>query len=125
MDSGTLAARRSRLRLRLVALASAGAGGCAPLIAPGAASGRGAAQSATAIELATVDGINAIRAAHGLEALSFSPGLFASALLHDRQMVGGGYFGHDGPDGADFAARIQSSYPPGHAVYYAIGENLF
>jgi len=112
-------------RHRLVALATAGALLCA-LIAAGAASGGGSVQSAqTAIEIATVDQINSVRAENGLEGLAFSPGLFASALLHDQQMVGTGYFGHQGPDGSDFATRIEGTYPPGNSLYYAIGENLF
>ena len=79
----------------------------------------------TVLEIATVDQINTLRAERGLDRLSFSQALFASALEHDRQMVAGGYFGHRAPDGGDFASRIEHSYPPGNAVYYAIGENIF
>jgi uncharacterized protein YkwD len=110
------------------ALASAGACVCALLIgaATGAAAGGRATLSAqTALEIATLDHINTVRADHGAAPLSFSQALFSSALLHDRQMVAGGYFGHQGPDGSDFASRIERAYPPGRAVYYAIGENLY
>jgi len=101
---------------------------CALLIGPATgagAGGRAMLSTQTVLEIATVDQINSIRARHGLVPLSFSHALFASALLHDREMVEGGYFGHKGPDGSDFASRIEQSYPPGRAVYYAIGENLY
>lgn len=125
MGSGTFRGRPRRLWSCGLALASAGACVCALLGAPAGARAGHAASAQTAIELATVEQINAVRAAHGLEPLTFSRGLFASAMLHDRQMVAGGYFGHQGPAGADFAVRVEQSYPPGNAVYYAIGENLF
>jgi uncharacterized protein YkwD len=115
-------------RPSLLAFASAGACICALLIGagPGAsAGGRVTLSTQTVLEIATVDQINSVRAKHGLAPLSFSQALFASALLHDRQMVGGGYFGHQGPDGSDFSSRIEQSYPPGSSVYYAIGENLY
>ena len=115
-------------RPSLVVLALAGACVCALLIsasAGAAAGGRATLSAQTVLEIATLDQINTVRAEHGLAELSFSQALFASALLHDRQMVGGGYFGHQGPDGSDFASRIEHSYPPGRAVYYAIGENLY
>lgn len=125
MGSGTSRARRSRLCSWALALASAGACVCAPLTIPAGAWGGHDASAQTAVELATVEQINAVRAAHGLRPLTFSPGLFSSALLHDRQMVADGYFGHQGPAGGDFSVRVEDSYPPGDAVYYAIGENLF
>jgi uncharacterized protein YkwD len=98
---------------------------CLPLLAPGGAAGGTLAHSAqTAIELSTVVQINAVRGAHGLPPLQFSPGLLAAAVLHDRQMVQGGYFDHRGPDGSDFFSRIGAYYPPGGHVFYAVGENI-
>src|SRR5215813_3942361 len=89
----------------------------------GGAAGGTSAQ--TALEAATLAQINVIRTQHGLVPLAFSPALLASASAHDRQMVDGGYFGHQDPDGTGFASRIGHFYAQGRFLYYAIGENLY
>jgi uncharacterized protein YkwD len=95
----------------------------AALAVVGGAAGSTSAQ--TALEAATLAQINVVRAQHGLVPLAFSPALLASASAHDRQMVTGGYFGHEDPDGTGFASRIEHFYAQGRFLYYAIGENLY
>jgi uncharacterized protein YkwD len=78
----------------------------------------------TELELSTIQSINSIRAVHGVGPLTVSPALFGSAVLHDQQMLDGGYFSHLAPDGSSFAARLAAFYPMGRYQYYSVGENL-
>jgi uncharacterized protein YkwD len=96
------------------------------LVLPGGANASARSHLAlTALEQSTIVQINALRAAHGLDPLTISPALFQSATLHCRQMLTGGYFGHQAPDGGNFSLRLESYYPPRGFSYYAVGENLF
>jgi uncharacterized protein YkwD len=97
----------------------------ASLLAPGGAVGETRSHSAqTALEVSVLDQINALRTSFGLRPLTFSHGLFGSASIHCEQMVDGGYFGHQAPDGASVTVRLDSYYPQQHYVNYAVGENL-
>jgi len=89
-----------------------------------ASAGAGSTVALTALEEQTTSEINELRIAHGLRPLAFNSGLFESADTHCRQMLAGGYFGHQSSTGAPFASRIKSFYPMGDATYYAAGENL-
>jgi uncharacterized protein YkwD len=96
-----------------------------PVLAPGGAEARdGASSTLTTLELSTIDSINALRVSHGVAPLELSHALFASAMLHCRQMAEGGYFSHDGPNGSTFAARMDSFYPQRRHELYSVGENL-
>ena len=96
-----------------------------PLLAPvGAGAGGNAELALSTLELSTIDSINAVRAAHGLAPLEFSPELFGSALLQCRQMAAGGYFAHNDPGGPSFASRLAAFYPQGSHRFYSVGENL-
>jgi uncharacterized protein YkwD len=95
------------------------------LVAPGLSGAGGSSLlTLTALERSTVQSINAIRAAHGVSPLTVSPALFGSAMLHDQQMLQGGYFSHLATDGSSFAARLATFYPMGRYEYYSVGENL-
>jgi uncharacterized protein YkwD len=95
------------------------------LLAPGGAVGGTQSQSAqTALDVSVVGRINELRASFGLSPLTFSHGLFGSATVHCEQMVDGGYFAHQAPDGTSFASRLYTYYPLGHHAYYEVGENL-
>jgi uncharacterized protein YkwD len=111
-----------RLRASVAALAAVV---LVPLLAPGAAGAGGSSRlTLTTLELSTFESINAVRASHGFAPLKLSQALFGSAMLHDEQMVEGGYFAHTNPDGSSFASRLASFYPPGNHRYYSVGENL-
>jgi uncharacterized protein YkwD len=95
------------------------------MLVPGSAGAGGSSQlTLTALELSTIDSINALRVSYGVEPLTLSAGLFGSATLHCEQMVDGGYFAHTGPDGSTFGSRLSSFYPQGSHRYYLVGENL-
>lgn len=113
----------TRLRPAAAALAAVA---LVPFFATGAADAgpSGTTLTLTSIELSTVRAINDLRVSHGLAALEISPALFGSARLHCRQMVEGGYFGHESAGGSGFAARMASFYPQGRYRYYSAGENL-
>jgi uncharacterized protein YkwD len=119
-------ARRYRFQLRLGVLSAVLAVALSTtLLAPGAAVGGTRTHSAeSALDLSVVDQINQLRVSFGLRPLTFNRGLFSSATLHCEQMVGGGYFGHQAPNGSSFASRIYTFYPQRHHVFYAVGENL-
>jgi uncharacterized protein YkwD len=95
------------------------------LLAPvGSDAGGRNQQALTATEASTIQSINGVRIAHGLVPLRSSPGLFASAMLHCRQMIQGGYFAHNDPSGETFEARLADFYPQGQHIFYMVGENL-
>jgi uncharacterized protein YkwD len=118
--------RRSCLQLRLAApLAVLAVAVSLPLLAPGLAVGGTRPHSVqSALDLSVVDQINELRVSFGLRPLTFSQGLFGAARVHCEQMVDGGYFGHQAPDGPSFDARLYAYYPQQHRVTYAVGENL-
>jgi len=117
MNSGV----STRLRPAVAALAVFGL----MLLAPaGAGAGGTSKLTLTALEASTIQSINALRVSNGLAPLTVSNGLFRSAMLHDEQMVEGGYFNHLGPDGSSFWARAAASYPVGGSHFYSVGENL-
>src|SRR5215831_14821922 len=96
-----------------------------PLLAPCGAVAVGSSHlTPTTLELSTIDSINALRVANGVEPLMISPALFGSATLHCEQMVEGGYFAHTNPDGSGFGSRVASFYPQGSHRYYSVAENL-
>jgi uncharacterized protein YkwD len=112
----------TRLRPAVAALAAVFV---VPLLVPGGAvAGRSSHLALTALELSTVDSINAFRVSNGVEPLSLSPALFGSATLHCEQMVEGGFFAHTNADGSSFASRVASFYPQGGHRYYGVAENL-
>ncbi len=125
MGSLVSSGRHTCLRLRLAALLAMLTVAACALLAPGGAVGGTRAHSGeSAIDLSVVDEINQFRVSFGLTPLTFSTALFGSATLHCEQMVDGGYFGHQAPDGSSFASRVYTYYPPAHHFYYAVGENL-
>ncbi|MFN8224008.1 MAG: CAP domain-containing protein [Gaiellales bacterium] len=67
--------------------------------------------------------VNAIRAAHGLKALSVSVDLRRAADTHTQSLLVAGVFSHDSPDGTTFSARLKRFYPP-RAGLWTVGENL-
>jgi uncharacterized protein YkwD len=96
-----------------------------PLLAPVGSDAGGSTQKAlTVLEASTIQSINAVRVAHGVMPLQPSPGLFASAMVHCREMVAGGYFAHNDPGRETFQARLADFYPQGQHLFYMVGENL-
>jgi uncharacterized protein YkwD len=90
----------------------------------GSAEGGRSQLTSTVLEASTVHSINALRVANDLAPLTVSSALFRSAMLHDVQMLQGGYFSHLGPDGSTFSARVAAFYPVGSHHFYSVGENL-
>jgi uncharacterized protein YkwD len=83
-----------------------------------------AGDAATRLDLALVQGINAVRAQHGLKPLATSAKLSAPAAQHTREMGANGYFEHESLDTSPFWKRIQRWYSPAHWRSWAVGENL-
>jgi uncharacterized protein YkwD len=71
-------------------------------------------------ELKTYQGINEIRAQHGLPPLRADAELVNIARIRSRDMASRGYFGHSPPDGCNYVC-LMDTYRVGHA--YA-GENI-
>jgi uncharacterized protein YkwD len=69
-----------------------------------------------------LDGLNAIRHAHGLKPFRLSAPLDRAAVAHARSMGAKGYFGHDSADGTTFDVRVSRYFP--HAEQMRLGENL-
>ncbi len=76
------------------------------------------------LEIKTLDQINLVRAAHGLQQLSLDPELSNAATAHCRQMLTNGFFGHEASGGIDFSRRVEYYYPAGSAGTYGVGENI-
>lgn len=71
-------------------------------------------------ELYTYQGINAIRAKHGLPALTPDAQLVEVARIRSRDMAQKDYFSHDPPDGCNFVCLMDGrGYPKAWA-----GENI-
>jgi uncharacterized protein YkwD len=81
-------------------------------------------QSAAGLDAGVLDGLNAIRKAHGLEPLRLSSSLTAAAEYHSRELAAGGYFAHTSADGSAFWRRIERWYPPRATGSWTVGENL-
>jgi uncharacterized protein YkwD len=71
-------------------------------------------------ELATYNGINAIRAEHGLPPLTPDPRLLEVARFRSRDMAAQAYFSHDPPDGCNYACLLDQRAVP----YSWAGENI-
>jgi uncharacterized protein YkwD len=129
IKSGMSASRRRgepTARGTVVAVAVLAAALAVTLLVPGAARATDRSHlTSTALEQSMIVQINALRAAHDLGPLTANPALFESASLHCRQMLAGGYFGHQAPDGRNFGVRLEAFYPPRGFGYYEVGENLF
>ena len=69
---------------------------------------------------AALDQINAIRAANGKKALSYSPQLEAAALAHATDMANNGFFGHRGSNGSKTSRRVKAQ---GYCTKYT-AENI-
>ncbi len=76
------------------------------------------------IALHLVEGINAIRAQHGLAPVRPAPSLRLAALAHTRLQVKRGAFTHDSPDGSSFSDRIARFYGQRGFSRWGVGENL-
>jgi uncharacterized protein YkwD len=92
------------------------------LVAPAAASERGAGQDQ--LERSLLAEINELRAQRGLEPLRLSTRLSAAADAHSRAMVANGFFAHASKDGTSFSKRVQRWYRSRGYAYWAAGENL-
>jgi uncharacterized protein YkwD len=78
----------------------------------------------SSLESGVVDGINALRAQHGLMPLTLSPPLTAAARAHTDEMAADGYFEHESANGEAFWKRIAAYYPEGDSSFWSVGENL-
>ena len=73
------------------------------------------ALAASAPESNLLRAVNAVRAAHGLQALSVDPALTSAARRHSTAMLRAGYFAHGNFRGRMLAFHVQSPF---------LGENL-
>jgi uncharacterized protein YkwD len=74
----------------------------------------------SAAEIKTYNGINQIRAEHGLPPLTPDPGLVAVARLRSKDMATKNYFSHTPPDGCDYVCLMNQQGVP----YAWAGENI-
>jgi uncharacterized protein YkwD len=103
---------------RLLTLLAAGALWCAALPSPAVA------RCCPAQGTATLQALNAVRAASGAQPLVLDRRLVRAARRHSREMVLRRYFAHESPDGARFSARIAATgWMPRHRRWY-VGETL-
>lgn len=103
----------------LIVLATA----CA-LAAPAGAARTGSATGASALELAVLSEVNALRASKGLTPLRYSQALAAAAKAHSAAMASRGFFSHSSADGSAFWKRVQRHYRSRGYGYWSVGENL-
>ena len=96
----------------------------AAVCAAGAAAAPQRAEHHAGIALHLVEGINAIRAQHGLAPVRPAPSLRLAALAHTRLQVKRGAFTHDSPDGSSFSDRIARFYGQRGFSRWGVGENL-
>jgi uncharacterized protein YkwD len=78
----------------------------------------------TPLELALLDQINAVRAAHGLAPLRLNAGLQAAADEHSQEMARDGYFAHESANGSSFWQRVRQYYATRTARSWSAGENI-
>ena len=105
-------------------LLSAGAFASSSAARQGAETARTASVTrAPSLEELLLRQVNAVRAAHGLSALSASPALSRSAAAHSRSMATYGFFAHESRNGTSFSERIRRFYAP-RAGIWTVGENL-
>ncbi|HZO34684.1 MAG TPA: CAP domain-containing protein [Gaiellaceae bacterium] len=81
-------------------------------------------QSVEVLDAGVLDGLNAIRQAHGLEPLRPSASLVAAAEFHSHELAAVGYFAHASADGGAFWKRIERWYEPRASGTWEVGENL-
>jgi uncharacterized protein YkwD len=95
------------------------------LPAPAAHSGKVANRVAlSSLESGVLTSLNKIRADHGLQPLTISAQLTASAAQHTKEMGTAGYFEHSSHDGTVFWKRINHWYGQTGYSYWSVGENL-
>jgi uncharacterized protein YkwD len=78
----------------------------------------------SSLESGVLAGLNKIRAQHGLQPLTISARLTASAAQHTKEMGAAGYFEHNSHDGTVFWKRINRWYAQTGYSYWSVGENL-
>ncbi len=108
------------MKRRIVILLAVAAAACAA----GAAAAPERSEHHAGIALHLVEGINAIRAQHGLAPVRPAPSLRLAALAHTRIQVKRGAFTHDSPDGSSFSDRIARFYGQRGFSRWGVGENL-
>ena len=96
----------------------------AAISAAGAAAAPERSEHHAGIALHLVEGINAIRAQHGLAPVHPAPSLRLAALAHTRIQVKRGAFTHNSPDGSSFSDRIARFYGQRGFSRWGVGENL-
>lgn len=83
----------------------------------------GANGEASALDTGVLNGLNAIRVAHGLVPLRLDAGLSAAAEAHSLDMLRKGYFSDSSANGGPFWQRIAHYYPSGGFSHWSVGEN--
>ena len=73
---------------------------------------------------ATLQSLNAARAAHGVAPLRLDPLLTRAARRHSREMVQRRFFAHDSPGGARFSTRIAATGWMRRHRRWHVGETL-
>ena len=95
------------------------------LAAPAAHSGKASSHVAlSSLESGVLAGLNKIRVQHGLQPVTISARLTASAAQHSKEMGTDGYFEHNSQDGTAFWKRINRWYGQTGYGYWSVGENL-
>jgi uncharacterized protein YkwD len=129
LDAGVFSTRHRAVSTRTAAWVAGAMSLTATLLVLGVPAPAGAAKASSgvpfsALDLQVVDEINAIRIARGLVPLQVNTALARAASAHCQQLLAGGYFGHQEPNGTSFGERVAYYYPLRYSRYYGIGENL-
>jgi uncharacterized protein YkwD len=113
------AARPSRRRQLVTALAASLAAASGLLVHPGTAHAATTAEAAAATSVLRM--LNAERAAHRLPALGSSQALISSAHLHNVTMAQANLLSHQLPGEAVFSTRIERAGVPWHSAAENVG----
>ena len=111
-----------RVLLLVGVLAALGASLASPVVAADAA--LAATERLPALDRQVLSALNKTRADHGLRPVVMSNALNGAAVAHSRAMLERGFFAHDSPNGAPFAARVRGFYRSAGYTRWSVGENL-
>lgn len=119
-DARCMGARGAKIVIAVGLVALLGA-----LAAPSAHSSKaGNRVVLSSLESGVLADLNKIRVQHGLQPVTISTRLTASAAQHSKEMGADGYFEHKSHDGTVFWKRIGRWYGSNGYSYWSVGENL-
>lgn len=93
------------------------------VVAFGPVTAHAACETPSDVELGVIDLINEERTSRGIAAVEYDARLFAAALRHSEDMLGGCFLSHTGSDGSTPASRMaDAGYPAPHREAAGAGQ---